>query len=606
LVDCRDRAWALTRSVREMIKRFVLLELVWVVMLLAGLVPVSCSRTGEAAPNVVLIVVDALRPDYLGCYGSVRPTSPHIDQLAGRGILFEKAFAHASWTKPSFASFLTSLYPFQHGVVDWESVMPDTISTLPEVLRQNGYSTLAIISMLGLTGDFKVTKGFDKLSGAPMREADAARITDTAIDLIENSPKPFFILIHYEDTHWPYRPPPEYLDLVRREDDPNPFASQGTGRAQRGERPPEEYVSREKLFYAACVRFVDDEIGRLVEFLDKTNLRSETMIIITADHGEAFWEHGERAHGFNLYDEAIRVPLIIHYPARFHKARRIDSLVRHIDLMPTVLDITGAGDSGHREGLSLVGLIDKAKRTPGDGKFLPPDCALSELSLRRVPDLKSIRMDTRKIIVEPATSVVELYDVIDDPGETTNLWAESSGWGDTLFNLMSKVPGASLNGWRIALTGADTTTKITARVRTVGDARLSVVRRVTAPGDLALKVAADGSSFDIEARLAGLQIVLFDTEPRDARITLEVNVQGKSLPGVVYTGKGGRSSLGAAVTLDLGQGLGLPETFKEFRDSARPGVHVWWLPGGAMAKAGKQMTLTPEEKKRLRALGYIQ
>ncbi|MFH1219597.1 MAG: sulfatase [Candidatus Eisenbacteria bacterium] len=555
---------------------------------------------------MVLIVMDALRPDYLGCYGCDRPTSPHIDDLARQGILFENAFTHASWTKPSFASLLTSLYPFQHGVVDWESVMPDTISTLPEVLRQNGYSTSGVINMLGITGEFKVTKGIDKLSEAPKGELNATRITDTALALIKNSSTPFFILIHYYDTHWPYKPPPEYLELVRRTDDPNPFASRAAARAERNERPSQEYIDRQSLLYAACVKYVDDEIGRLVESLDRISPRSETVVIITADHGEAFWEHGARAHGTDLYDEAIRVPLIIHYPARFHKTRRIESLVRHIDLMPTILELTGATDSGHREGLSLVGLIENAKRTGGGGKFLPASCALSELNLRRVPDLKSIRTANRKIIVEPATSVVQLYDVIGDPGETTNLWPGLFGPRDSLFEMVSKIPGASLNGWRVGLTGLDTTSAVAVRVSVLDGGRLLLARKVTAPGDVSLEVDADSSTLNVKARPAGLQILLFDCVPQDARITVEITARGTPLPAAIYTGMQGRGTPGATIRLDPESSRGLPGTFQQFRASSQPGAFVWWSPGEAIGKPGKEVTLTPEETKRLRALGYIQ
>jgi choline-sulfatase len=251
----------------------------------------SLSRSREAdRPNLVLIVIDALRPDFLGCYGYPVPTSPTIDGLAQTGVLFETAVSHAPWTKTSFSSIFTSLYPFQHGVTGWEAAMPDSIATLAEILRARGYNTLAVINMLGLTGDSKVTKGFAKVSEANQRERDAVATTDAAIELIKDSREPFFIVVHYFDTHWPYR----YGSSVASE----PSGNQADEAKQR---------------YAACIEHVDESVDRLVDFLRQEGVLGNSALFITADHGDAFMEHGRASHGNFLYDEEIRVPLIINF-----------------------------------------------------------------------------------------------------------------------------------------------------------------------------------------------------------------------------------------------------------------------------------------------------
>ncbi|MFH1219598.1 MAG: sulfatase [Candidatus Eisenbacteria bacterium] len=252
----------------------------------ACLLLVSCSRQPRN-PNVVLIVVDALRPDFLGCYGFDRPTSPNIDSLAGESALFETAITHASWTKPSFASFLTSLYPFQHGVVDWEAVMSDTIVTLPEILRSHGYHTMSLITMFGIAGSFNVTQGIDERKEYPKYLRDAALMTDDAIDLIGKSSKPFFIMIHYFNTHWPYPAPAKYVDLVLKPGETSPIGSSAESYDEEGSAPSQMLAERQRLLYSASIRYVDDNIGRLVAFLRKAGLERSTVLILTADHGEA-------------------------------------------------------------------------------------------------------------------------------------------------------------------------------------------------------------------------------------------------------------------------------------------------------------------------------
>jgi choline-sulfatase len=505
-------------------------------VLLASLLVLSfCCSKPAPRPNIILIVVDALRPDFLGCYGYDRPTSPNIDDLAAGGVLFENAIAHASWTKPSFATLLTSLYPFQHGVTDWESVMPDTVSTMPEVLRAHGYATLGIITMLGLTGEYQVIRGIDALYEAPKHELNSTETTAIADSMIAASPRPFFLLIHYHDAHWPYKPADQYVDQVRREGDPSLGASHGFSPPDETGIPPQEMIDRERLLYSACVRQTDDGIGRLVESLRRAGLLKSTALIVTADHGEAFWEHGTRAHGFNLYDEVIRVPLIVHYPARLKKGVRVPGQVGLVDVMPTVLDLTGTDDTGRREGLSLLRVAEPGGAEPPE-RFFPRGVGISELELRRAPGVKSLRTLDWKMIVEPSTSAREVYNLRDDPGETVNLWGKAGPMEDSLSSIMSRVPGSSLNGWRIALTGNGGEMSVTIKGRLGGGGRVLGLTKVTGPGDLALAVGPDSASFSLEAKPRGLQLVLLDVTPPDAEVYLETEPHGKDAPAAANVG----------------------------------------------------------------------
>jgi arylsulfatase A-like enzyme len=556
---------------------------------------------------VVLIVIDALRPDHLGCYGHERPTSPVIDALAANSILFETAISAAPWTKTSFSSFLTSLYPFQHGVGGWSQIMPDSIVTLPEVLGEHGYSTMAVINMLGITGRFKVLKGIDEVSAAAKYKRDATKATSDAIEIMSKAEPPFFILIHYYDVHWPYRPPAKYVDMIRIGDDIDPFAVKDAVQRSGLERPPQEMIDREILLYDACIRYTDTEIGEVLDFLDGAGLRDETVVIITSDHGEAFWEHGAGSHGWTVHDEEIKVPLIFNNRSLYPTARRIDEQVSLLDLVPTITEIAGASDSHHREGRDLGPLIRKGAFEPAPGRFLPTDLDLAESTLKKTPDTRGIRSQDWKIILEPATSLVQLYNLRDDPEEADNLWGRAGAIGDSLAAMAQQIPGSSLNGWRVGFTGAGSiTASFRVEVEVEEGHKLTGVEKLVVGAGEAIRLSDDRTAFHFGIRPWQQQIVLFDTEPPRARIRFDISGSGKELGDVVYTGIRGTVPLGKAFTLDRDAAFGTPEVLDTNRRAGLPGVYVWWLPGGKATVARETTELTPEEIQRLKALGYIQ
>ncbi|MFH1219616.1 MAG: sulfatase [Candidatus Eisenbacteria bacterium] len=554
----------------------------------------SCNRRAER-PNFVLVVVDALRPDFLGCYGCRMPTSPNIDQLAAGGVVFESAVSHAPWTKSAFSSMLTALYPFQHGVVNWEAAMPDTIMTLPEILSSQGYNTMAVVNMLGLTGESKVMKGIAEISEGHKHDRDAPATTEAAIELIKASSKPFFIIIHYFDTHWPYRPPQEYVDMI----------------SGAGAPDSTDPACALRLRYGGCVRFVDQSIGRLVAFLDGAGMRNDTVLLITADHGEGLMAHGAGSHGTNLYDEAIRVPLIITYPARYGKGLRIADQVRHIDLLPTIVDLAGARDGQRREGTSLDPLIRKGSRSAdlpvgkGKGSLLPVDCALCEIGLRDVPEAKCIRTNDWKLIIEPSTAAIQLYDLTQDRGELTNLWGSGPTAGDTLLRVIGRVPGVSVKGWRIGFTGSMRTGGIRADVQVGSEGRIRLAEPVAGSNLLSFRLSEDSTAMEVIAGPQGLQIMLFEVEPSDRPVTFKFTADGQDAPQAVSVGETGERPFGQAFVLTLDDAMGLPRAFGQSRSSTASGVSLWWLPGEHLQRAQKAVILSPEEQNRLRSLGYI-
>lgn len=409
-----------------------------VVLAASALLALCCAPASDKTPrpNIIFIVIDALRADHLGCYGYPRPTSPVIDSLAASGALFETAITQAPWTKSSFSSFLTSLYPFQHGVEDWAAVMPDSIVTLPEVLSNHGYSTVCVINMLGMGGRFGVLRGFDEVSESGKTPRDARVATDDAIAYLRQVQGPFFMLLHYFDVHQPYAPKRDYVDIVNIDTDLDPFGNRGILARNKDGLPPKKAIAKTKILYDGCIRYVDDSLARLFGILDEVGIADNTIIIVTADHGEAFWEHGVDTHGSTVYDEVLKVPLIIAWPGRFDTSRRVTSQVRLIDLFPTLLEMAGASYDGHMEGVSLLpyiqgGQIDSA------GRLLPSHVAYAGNGQVKPPEVRCLRTLDLKVIVDPSGSEVQAYNLVEDPGETVNVSVSEIEEASALLSLLS-------------------------------------------------------------------------------------------------------------------------------------------------------------------------
>lgn len=568
--------------------------------------PISEAASSESrSPNVILIVVDAMRPDHLGCYGYDRPTSPNMDLLAGRSVVFETAITQAPWTKGAFSSIFTSLYPFQHSVTDWESVMPDSLVTLPEILSEHGYDTRCVINMLGLSGRFNVLSGFAEIVELEKKYRDARETTDIAVRMMHEASDPFFLVIHYFDTHEPYRPPIQYLDMIRRETDPDPYDGGLEKPGKSGVVPSDDQILRDMLMYDGCIRYVDTQIGRIVATIDEMGLGDNTLLVLTADHGEAFWEHGAAGHGANVYDEAIRVPLIVHYPDTFAKSGRVVEQVAHVDLLPTILEHLGIEDKHHREGTGLLGLIETGRRPRRENAFLPGGATLCECTVRRAPGTKCIRTGEWKLIVEPTTSLAELFNLEDDPGETLNLWRAGIDVGSSMMDRMLEIPGVSLQGWRFAFSGRDGSAGYAADLSLPAGGRFSSIERFTRRQTLTIKMSEDSTRLHLESAPEGLDFVLFNVAPEGSPVRFTITATGENPPAEAGVGESGRIPMASPFTLEASEASGLPASFQEARDSGLPGLYIWWLSGEEIARTGTVTDLTPQEIKRLKSLGYL-
>ncbi len=282
-------------------------------------------------PTVVLISVDCLRADHVGVYGYPRSTTPNIDRLSKDGVVFKNAMSVSSWTLPVHMSMLTGLMPSQHGLTRYHRLRP-TVPYLPQVLTNEGYETLGVVSGAYLSTTFGYHEGFREYRY--LNDRSSQEVVEASLDLIRRSSgRPVFLFLHLFDAHWPYLAPQGYRD---RFGERLPDISNSMRKVLERLPPtgPEE-VQGLKNLYDGEIAYIDEALGGLFEGLEALGLYENSIIIVTADHGEGFYEHEDWQHANLLYDEVLHVPLIVKWP---HQARtgEVDSLVSLLDIFPTI------------------------------------------------------------------------------------------------------------------------------------------------------------------------------------------------------------------------------------------------------------------------------
>lgn len=387
--------------------------------------------------NILLITIDTLRADHLSFYGYRKIETRNLDRLAARGVWFDKALSASPWTAPSVASIMTSLYPAVHGVQ--KGVALDSgFTTLAEILGMEGFRTHAMVTNPYLSKDMNLNQGFggyEFLGSNPISKyllnLDSAKVvTERAIQWLRRfHKKRFFLWLHYNDPHIPYGFPngtilPDYGKGYRGNIGNHFYAV----RALRdGSLELSEEDKRHiQALYDADVLYADRHLGLLINEMERLGIMEKTIVVLTSDHGEEFWEHNGFEHGHSLYREVIRVPLIWVAPGMNGGPKTISQQVRLIDLKPTILDILGIQGAKATQGKSLIPLMmtgrDAFQRT-----------AFSE-ALLYGREKKAIRKGSYTLIYEPETDKVELYDTFKDPLEKKNIARRNKAVVDGLLS----------------------------------------------------------------------------------------------------------------------------------------------------------------------------
>ncbi len=377
-------------------------------------------------PDVVLIVIDTLRADHTSAYGYSRPTTPNLERIAKAGTTFELAYAPAGETNVSHATLFTSKYPLAHGVVRNGLELGPEEFTLAERLRQEGYQTAAFVSSFPVSRLFGYAQGFEHFDDSFDASRSSARhrvwvgadvpegfdrspqdTTDAAVRWLRSSRQladPMFLWVHYFDPHSPYSPPAEYARRFVPDD-------------ARDE-------ARSIAEYDAEVSYSDAEVGRLLEQISQRESDRGTLLIITSDHGEGLWDHGLLYHGYNTYEEEVRVPLFMIWRGRIPEGHRSRQPAHFIDIVPTIARaLELQNDASGFDGVDLLPYLDG--RTPPDPErpiFVQrPHYPKGRPEVEERGEGYAVRVGRWKLFEALEEGRQELYDLAEDPRETHDL-----------------------------------------------------------------------------------------------------------------------------------------------------------------------------------------
>jgi choline-sulfatase len=368
------------------------------------------------AKNVVVLLIDTLRADKLKPFNpKSRVKTPHLDEVAGEGAVFELAQSPENWTKPSVASVLTSLYPESHGAKRDTSRLPDSALMVSEHYKANGFSTATFLANGYVSDKFGFKQGWDHYTNyiREGRVTDAGNVFKEAGDWIEKNGKEgrFFVYIQTIDPHVPYDPPGEFLDMYDARD----YAGQVKPRMtpvllERAKKNPPEVTfdasdkRRLEALHDGEISYHDHEMGKFIERMQKLGLWDDTLFVVTSDHGEEFNDHGSWGHGHSTYQEMLHVPLLFRQPGVVPSGARVSTVVSTIDIVPTVLELSGVPPMPPAEGTSLAGHFR------GQAPARPAVAFSDFLDDRRV-----ITTGRWKLVLRGLTA--DFYDLAEDPGE---------------------------------------------------------------------------------------------------------------------------------------------------------------------------------------------
>lgn len=374
-------------------------------ILITALLFPACARE---KPNVLFITLDTTRADHIGFISGESGVTPVLDSLVEKGVGFSNCIAVQPLTAPSHSSILTGLYPYSHGVRNNGGyVLGEDKVTLAERLKEAGYATHAVVSSFVLDSQFGFSQGFDgydddlrggRRTRSPYKEISASRVAEKGLAWLrgrENDERPFFLWLHFYDAHAEYDPPEDVAAAFP--DDP----------------------------YSGEIHYADREMGRVIDYLRERGEIENTLIVVTADHGESLGEHGEKGHGVFVYDATTRVPLVFTGPG-VPAGRRLDDVVSSTDIVPSLLELIGIRTTDRFDGQSLAGSFD--------GDPVAPRMAYSESFAPRInfgwSELRAARSGPIRVVEAPGR---EVYDLSSDPRELRNLFPESAGESRRMF-----------------------------------------------------------------------------------------------------------------------------------------------------------------------------
>ncbi len=392
--------------------------------------PVAPPESATRRPNLLVYLIDTLRADHLGVYGYERPTSPRIDAFADDAFVFLEARAQSSWTRTTVASVLTGLLPQTHGVNRRDDALPESVTTLAELLGAAGYRTLGFITNGNVSETFGMSQGFDHYQY--LRESRESRVFHQQSDRVnrqvfrwldtrpEDDERPFFLYLHTTDPHAPYTPLEPFASRLAADVDPELGRLELVHGVSAGRTPAFPGLDEAWIdLYDGEIAYNDHHFGLLLDRLRAEGLYDDTMIVVLSDHGEEFFEHGGWEHGKTLYEEQLRIPLLIKLPGERGRGSKISGPVDQVDILPTIVEALGL-PSVVVDGRSLLpriaGAVDLETWARPSFAYL----RLGEGNQKESVAARGFKW-IRELEPLPQGSEGELYDLRTDPGELERL-----------------------------------------------------------------------------------------------------------------------------------------------------------------------------------------
>ncbi len=416
------------------------IQLIKLLLIMLSFIVISVSCTREKRPNVILVVIDTLRAGNTSLQAYQHDTTPELKKFAKDAVYFPDALATTPWTVPSFGSILTGTYPHRshsgarllrdNGSSEFSGMLANVV-TIPRLMKLVGYKTLAVVNNPWLHSRSSAAQGFDVYdyhasSNYDIRRADAT--TDASLKNIDASDSKFFIMVHYFDPHMTYDPPASHKGRYTA-------GYKGKLRSPLMFKPDELRYNSVKLsdqdkrfiigLYDEEVSFTDQQLGRFISGLKQRGLYDDSLIIVTADHGEEHWDHGSFEHGHTLYQELLHVPLLIKYPGNRDAGRKVGGIASIIDIFPTILDYLGLDQLPQFQGISLYDLQDPQELYSRDLFIEENEFGPRLRGMIRGP-AKTIlnREDNTYMLFDLDTDPLEQEDLASDPGSSQTTVSE--------------------------------------------------------------------------------------------------------------------------------------------------------------------------------------
>jgi arylsulfatase A-like enzyme len=560
----------------------------------------AITTDGAKAPLVIVYLVDTLRADHTGVYGYARDTTPQLDAFAKDAVVFDAAVAHASWTKPSVASLMTSLLPGQHKAVQLRDPLDLGLVTLPEMMQAKGYTTGAAVAnaVVFLPGSnfeqgFDVFTGLHGPKGHASKDVGAEVVVDAALRFLDaRRGLPTFLYVHTMDPHVPYTPPAPFDRMF----EPHPIEGHP------GVDPRTDYkepLDRERMIaqYDGDVAYGDQEFGRFVRELKARGLYDDALVVFLADHGEEFLDHGKWLHGRSVFDELIRIPLLVKFPGHKYAGRRVARQVQEVDLLPTVLRSQGLPVPGAPAIAGRPLQLVLEGRDVGEARP-----ALSEISHRGFV-AHGLRTERDKYVQRYSPEEDELYfDLGRDPREQVDRLGEArervralkstleAAMTPNLFHHVLRFTGGAR--YEVELTTRGWIDEVVAKGLGVGESQ----QLVDGGRRLVLRLLPQpGRPREVSFRL----------RPRGAPVRLSGTRDGRPLrPADVFIAAGGAHPAEVPFTLpdvEGAEGDVADDVFRAPRKSSGPGLYAWLR----AAPGSERITFGHDAREHLKGLGYI-